>query len=202
MILGRVTDETPSSSLKLSTATMTKDQIAKILLKVGLSALVPHVGSVIVAAAEGFGGLLIDDHTSAEAKRISARILKQIEKGFIDFLKVEGLAEPYAEALFERAALIIQKFPPSSREWVEGQFDPERVANAYLRVIEPSLSNMEAEERRLIALIVVQYHSLLASERDIVLKFELEFRQSVLSGLANTPAAVVLAFSEQTERDK
>jgi len=117
-------------------------------------------------------------------------------------LKVEGLAEPYAEALFERAALIIQKFPPSSREWVEGQFDPERVANAYLRVIEPSLSNMEAEERRLIALIVVQYHSLLASERDIVLKFELEFRQSVLSGLANTPAAVVQAFSEQTERDK
>jgi hypothetical protein len=180
---------------------MTKEQVAKIFLKAGLHFLVPYVGDVIVAAAEGVGDVLLDDHTSAEAKRISARLLKKIENGFVEFATVEGLEEPYAQALFEDAARIILAAPPSAREWTQGQFEPEQVANVYLERVAASLAEFEPEGRRFITLIIVNYHQLLASERDIVLKFEMDFRHAVLSGLANNPAAVIQALHQRAEKD-
>jgi hypothetical protein len=172
------------------------EQILRSLLKVGLEAAVPIIGTVAAAAIEESSGLLLDHRTEARARDLHARLLRSLE----DRAKtLDGLTPGRLDYLLPTIELILDRHGIRPNEWSQIHFSVGRATTAVLNRASNDAKGLSDDDVEVIRSLVNAFHAALLTGRETLQRTEADFRSLVLENLDDLAGKIVHLTALQAE---
>jgi hypothetical protein len=176
-----------------------REEILKSLITVGLKAVTPVLGGLIVAVLEEGGGILLDDRADARARDIHSRLLAHLEDHAKELVRAENLDSARLDYLLPTVERTLSRYGLRPNEWSEARFSAQQATEIILRRAGRSLKGLSDDDTQVIRSLVNAFHAALLDERDTLQTTEADFRNLVLDALERLPERTARVTAAQLE---